>query len=1600
MPQTPSPHLAFVQQRMPQWLKSCSASQRKQLERRLRDSHRASKRLRQQLAPLQTPEAFCRSRLDDALSYWFADQELPDVDQGWLWHASQRRDMSWLEAAMQNFDEADQVRLYLRKDAPAASDIDAGRFVKAIRNLDLGRLYQDHLADLLDTELTSRLQQDQDRAAFAAELSLALLRGDIDSRGASLGEAALAGTMQLARPDGSQQALECSYLNLLGCPLNGPLMVSLQAGTGPVPCLLYLPGHPSKAMRQYSSRAELGRGLTQMLWHDNERRSFLRYVSHEQHPRFAARLRETLFPRYPYAVVQPATPVLEKGQQVSWITRLFPSPHHLWQETLDKNARLAWSATAWRKDCFAERTRTQIERRLEDASSIVVPTEQHDAAALRARIEGWLQAGLNLLNVASFFVPGLAEVMLVVGGAQLVDEFLEGVHAANEHDTDAAVAHLFAVFENLAQVAVLGAAGHFVEPQGPLQQWHRIGHGEAERLWHGDVTAFAQPRPWPVDTPPTADGLYVWQERHWWQHEGQALALEREAEGGWRLAPGAGHRHQPRLFGNGDGTWLLEHERPLAWRSPQLARRLGPACDGLDDTAMANALRSSGYDDAALRRLLLDHRPLPALLLDNLEAFGATPLPFIERSDTAVLARDFPALSPRARNEILNTASSRDVAQLRQTGRLPLAMAEQARLRLREARLDRALRQLRQVSSRSNDRDALVFANLSRLPGWTGTLRLELIEEGNLVTAVGEQGAELKRVLRSKQGYEPVDASGQTLGNKDELLNAILHALPDSERDALGLAIHDAPRLRDALFDLACGDREATARDLGMAPVRPLYNPPRRLPGSQRLGYQLSGRGQGVLTHDELFDQLYPAGNRQDRQLLRQRLRHEAGPGSAAFMRSLERLHNDYRRLDNDLQDWVEHAQGQQRAARERQAQRIRHAWRRENPDDPSATIDFVTLEIDAAQLDSLPTMPVPLPHVRQLRISGLADHAHTRLDSFLSAFPQVRHLDLEDNALRVLPPALAELGEVQSLDLSHNLLDLSREADITILTRLTNLQRLNLSQCLQHLPVNALQRLASLPALAFFQADLNTLSLGVEHFQALQSWPSLTHLELGRNEIVLTEASRAALAGLNRLRLLSLRWNSLELAPDLTGWTALEQLDLERTLIAEWPNGLTTLMNQQPLNLHAIDLSLNELSDAPALRDTAFARRVREHDQELTYSFDDNPFNDLALQRLEEAGLPVDQEGLDMDDWSAGWPAPLRAHLAQFWTDASWQPLFDLYQRLPNTEAYRVSAAAMDERMRQVLQTLVDGARQDQAGTGFAQLQQQINDLLLDAGQECVDQTSVLFQQVETQVTLWQSVAHATPGASHEQVAIDSAAGLMRQRLLDEHIGKLFNARRARRRALAEARSTAEREAAPALSRHDDLSDAQLTEANFLLDELEMALYARIRLQQRLRLPAQPEGMRFAYLARLSDTTLQRLEQAVWSEATSMHLNAWAGAEPFWQHWLQRLHPQAFQQFDLQWEGASEYFDTLNDSTTAVGAYTGPEVPQAYIASLEQHIGHIAWRHAGVLQRVDLSNDGALYLRASELLLESRQHARETLLATLTAAMSEANPQAFVPDN
>ena len=1593
-----STHLSFIPRQHPDWHKQASPEQRARLKQRTLASYRASRQVAQALKPVQDIDTFCRPLLQTALAHWFPGAALPALDNALLWHLDERREMPWLEAALQNFDAGAKVKLY-RAGAPNNPlAIDAERFVKGVRNLDLGQRYFNHLSEHIDHDAFRTLLCQQDHAAFAAELTQARLQGRLDALGEQMGEAALADSVELTETD-QTRGLQCGYLSLFGIPLDGPLVVRRAPLQAEEPCLLYLPGH-AQPLRQYPSMQALGKALTEALWHHQERVFLSRFVKHAQHAQFVARLRATLYPRYPYASVQRTVPVLEKGQSFSWLKRLFPAPTDLWQETLDKNARLPMSFTPWPGNAFQARARIQVERKLADAATLAVPVAQRDAAALRARIEGWLGLGMSVLNIAAFFVPALGEVMMVVGGAQLVGEFLDGVHAANEHDIEGAIEHLFDVLENLAQVAALGSAGVFAQGQGVLHDWIAVVHSGRQRLWQGDLRPFARPQPWPTGTRPGSDGLFRWNGQSWLQRKGQCYPLERDTAGQWRLSKAAGVRHRPSLGSAGERHWLLDHEQPLGWSEQHLLEDAGAAHTPLARQTLA--LRCSGYDSAVMRRALTDRQPLPALLADSFDHFASAP----QHSQVSalpgsqVLTRDFPSLSPRACNEILAQASPEALNQLSSTSRVPIAVAEQARLYLREARISKALARFYLASGNALDRDTLAMRALQRLAGWSGEVHLQLWEDGQLQHVTGGSAQTVKSIWRAAGRYEPRDAQGQPLASASDLFQAILQALPDSERNALGLQIHEPERLRDALFDLAMKDRRQTAQDLGMAPVRPLYRLPTRLPGTRRLGYRLSGRGRhGWLSEDELFDQLYPASPQDNRALLRSSLREQAGPGSGAFARLLEQLRNDYQRLDASLRRWTSDADGiavgaldQRRVYRGVMAERIRSAWRRETQPGTINQFDYVTLLIHGMHVDELPTLPVQLPHVRQLTVNGLSNAGAANLNHFLRAFPQVRYLDLTENALTTLPSSLSELAQLDTLDLSDNRLDLNSETSRALLGQLTRLTHLNLTGAIDTLSAGTLEHLARLPALSTFQADVNELELGAAHFQALQRWPSLRVLLLGQNQISLDEATRNALAGLNRLSRLSLSENPLGLTPDVSGWSQLEELDLESTGIDTWPIGLQPLLEQQPLSLRELDLSRNALTDAPDLTDSSFARAIRAGEDNLFFSFQDNPFTEAALERLNAAGLETPAYVNTPPQWSEGWPEALLEHIADTAPDPQWSPLYALFQRLPDTIDYQRNPAALRQRMQQLLQTLVE-AQASSDTWGQAQLQQQINDLLNDAGQACVDQASLLFQQVETEVLVWRAASHASPGASDEQVAVGCARSVLRLRLLDARVGDLYNARVARRQALREGHASV-----PALAAGDDISDASLSEAHYLLDEVEMALHARMHLRESLGLPAQPEEIAFDYLARLSEPTLQHLASTVQAASTGPRLVDWAIDQGFWRAWLQRLQPLAFEQFEHTWAGASEYFDSLNEASTASGAYVGSPVPPSFVQALERAVPSLPWRIDGALQRIDLvSNryvdEGALYQRIAALLLSSRDAARLALLRQLSATMVQANP-------
>lgn len=1597
----PLPPLStFVDARLPAWLRQADQGRRSMLETRIRASHRATRQVREHLdkiAPLQT---FAARKLEPALRQWYPNQSLPPSSQGRLWNVDLRRDMTWLEAAMLNFAKGSRVRLASSRQGDYLS-LDNQRFVNGVRTLDLGGHYQKLLRSSIDNAQFRTLLAKQDRDTFAAELVIADLRGLLDPSRVALGEALVEGRDAVDPATGKECAVQCSALRIFDTVIHGPMLVRLTPQGRERNCFLYLPGDDTPLLG-YPSFRHAAQALTRRLRNASFRTRFSRYIADVDKPHFFGRLQKTLFPRYPYTTLREPMPELKEGERFNWINQWFPPVGAIWQETLDHNARLPMAFEPWPGDCFDSRARSTLQRLLADARALAVPTAQRDAEQLEQRLEQWLSIGLTVLNLASLPLEILQLPMLMVGGAQLVGTFIDGIHAANEADADAAIHHLFEVIGNLAQFAVLGVAARgFAEPPGVLHSWLPAQSEAGTRLWNGDLAPFSRRAPWPLGTPMPATGLHCWDDMHWLLLEERAFALEKTSQARWQFQAARGVSHKPTVRGgNGQGAWLLDHEHPASWGTRKLLRRLGPPTRGLDDTLALRALQASSYDTNALRRMMVEREPAPALLLDSLQALGAQPVPLpVPVAGDETLARDFPALSPRGRAQVLNEATREDLQVLREQKRVPLGIAESARLYQRETRINNALQGFYQAQAGHSDRDEVAFAMLSHMPGRDPSLRIELRQdtpEGKLLLAAGAPDAPAITLSRDPLGYRHWEA-GAMPADRVDLFQAVFDAMSEAQRHALGLPGQTPQALRDALFLRAHAHRGEVAAALRMAPLRQFFRIPGRL-ADGRLGYSLSGRGRGWLSEDELFDQLYPEDPLNNREQLRQRLREEAGDSPGAFGRLLEAQRADFNLLDNGLQQWIDMTDPDpaetfqvRRNARSSTALNIRRAWRRQGTPGTESTLDHGVLQLDAEHLGDLPDLAIRLPHVRHLALSNLQDLHSPNLDPLLRTMPNLRYLDLSQCRLNELPESLGELTQLRSLDLTGNRLDIDSEASLGLLARLPRLERLLLTGAVENISASSLQRLSSLQHLWLLVADENYLAWEAEHFQALQQWPALTHLSLSLNDITLTEQSRDALNGLNQLQTLYLGDNPLDLTPDLTGWQRLQRLDLEDAALTEWPIGIEQLMNQNPLQLRELDLSSNLLSDAPHLHDSAFAQALRAG-EDIHYNFNGNPFSDLALLRLNDAGLTPMTGLLDDQLWRSDWPEELQLHVTRTAQAPQWRPLYGLFERLPQTPDFVRNPAAMSRRMQDVLITLgdLDPASHDVPGWGRAELQQQINDLLRDAGEECVDQAELLFQQVETQATVWRTVAQAPSNADDTQVAIDTATSLLRQQHLDERVGALFNARAARRRALTQAQDDVARQTAPALDPDDDLPDVQLTEPTYPLDEVEMALHARMQLQARLALPPQPQAIRFDYLARLSAATLERLATGVEQYVNATRLIEWAAEQPFWRGWMRRLHQDRFTTLANEWAGASEYFDTLSEAGPVDTAYAGPTVPQAFVNALVLVHPTIQWQRNGRLLRVDLVSgrypeEGNIHLAISAMLLETRQQAEDSLLRTLT---------------
>ena len=347
----------------------------------------------------------------------------------------------------------------------------------------------------------------------------------------------------------------------------------------------------------------------------------------------------------------------------------------------------------------------------------------------------------------------------------------------------------------------------------------------------------------------------------------------------------------------------------------------------------------------------------------------------------------------------------------------------------------------------------------------------------------------------------------------------------------------------------------------------------------------------------------------------------------------LDRLEQAFNTLQQQLNAWAFSGGGEhQRYVRAGQRQvnaggledryqaqqRILACWRRETPQMLANDGEQIGVELDLSglMLPSLPDLDVDFSHVGSLKLSNMGLSASP--EGFLTRYRHLRWLDLSNNQLRVLPPALDEMHNLTRLFLHNNLIRLTPET-ARILSQRVRLRALWLHD----------NSLGIAPDFSLI-TDMRSLSMGNA---GIDTWPTglgeqplLDQIELSNNNITTIPASVIAppddqLAQTARINNLT-RVSRNPLTPDTLQQVRTYNQRLERA-------GLASASNPNTLVTTALTTRTPRVRDAgtqqPLLRwtqgfgdDQVSAKKAQWqvlHDNERA-----GPFFDI-LNRLEPAG-------------------------------------------------------------------------------------------------------------------------------------------------------------------------------------------------------------------------------------------------------------------------------------------------------------------------------------------------------------------------------------------
>ncbi len=925
--------------------------------------------------------------------------------------------------------------------------------------------------------------------------------------------------------------------------------------------------------------------------------------------------------------------------------------------------------------------------------------------------------------------------------------------------------------------------------------------------------------------------------------------------------------------------------------------------------------------------------------------------------EQARLIRDFPMLTDAAALEIVQAADAAERLQLQASdGRVPMRLAEEARVYQRQIVLSRAIQGVHEATLTTLDSDRLALGLLTELPGWTDTVRLEMREDalsGRLLASVGETGGELKTLVRQGERYTVFDAQGLELSKDQEIIVSLLKALPDSERRALNLDIHATQALRSTLYSLAVEDRARAAKLLGQQPIRPWFRSPLRL-ADGRVGYPLGGSVRNWALNAKLRAMFPELESAELDELIRFHQQHNQTLENVVL-----RLETERRVLQTTLDEWVGASEGPfQRVARARTSDQLVNAWRRIGGRRRSV------LNLQERDTGHLPVLTARFDHIRSLNMSRM--NLQQMPSVFLECFPRLQSLSLDGNPLSIIPPDISALTGLHYVSLREAQLN-SSNTMFEALRPLVSLQRLELqSNGLVSIPDAALETLATLPALSHLNLRYNPVSLTSEGLATLARLP-LQELDLSRTGLELDEAGAQVFSRFFRLQRLRLSGNHLRRFPELGNLVQLRHLELQRCGLSEWPAELTMLMNQNPYQLRIVDLSRNQITELPDLAATRFGAGLRANShaaQGLNLYF--NPLDAESIARLDVIGVEFEPEiavQVQPDGpWLRGATQAQRDLWHELFQNQGHAALRAMLDRLALSSEFRSNGPDVRRRVWSMLQL----------ASQHTQLREELLEIAADFPVTCGDAGADAFSTLETAVLVFQRSLEATTGErSAELLALYKQ--LFRRHEVQRMADVLSLARTQRREALL-----ADGVLTP-LDPLDDISDAVLASEN--VDDIEIRLALRQELAVVLDYPEPSSGMLFRVTAHLTPQTVERIGNAVRVRDTVINRQAWMVDESSWQRYLKQRYAEQFDNVSAVWAEGLEYLDYCNGASEEVPATLSNDV----LTTLRTALGEDPRGEDGTLRKLEI--DSQKYLEAVNALASARNGAEVALLARLTQA-------------